>query len=188
LNVKETTIASKTVFKGRAIRVDVLDIEQDSGRPAVREIVRHPGAAVVLARTPDRRFVLVRQYRKAVEREMLEAVAGTLEPGEDPETCARRELEEETGHSAARLARLGTSYPAPGYTEEKLHLFFAETGNSPGRARPEDDERIEVVYATAPAIDAMIAAGDIVDAKTVVAWHLYRAAGSDGRVLTAQET
>jgi len=171
----EKTVSAKTVFRGKAIGVDVLDIVQETGRAAVREIVRHPGAAVVLARTADGRFVLVRQYRKAVESELIEAVAGTLEPGEAPEACARRELEEETGHQALSIRPLGTAFPAPGYTEEKLHLFFAETATQPGKARPEDDEKIHVVYATGRELSEMIMDGRIVDAKTIVAWHLYNA-------------
>lgn len=171
----EKTVSARTVFRGRAISVEVLDIVQETGRASVREIVRHPGAAVVLARTADGRFVLVRQYRKAVERELVEAVAGTLEPGEEPESCARRELEEETGHRAVGVRPLGTAFPAPGYTEEKLHLFFAETPNRPGKARPEDDEKIQVVYATAGELSEMIEDGRINDAKTIVAWHLYNA-------------
>jgi len=128
----------------------------------------------VLAQLPDERFVLVRQYRKAVELELLEAVAGTLDPGEDPDTCVHRELEEETGYRAASMEKLGVIYPAPGYSEEILHVYFAKLAPERGAMRPDDDERLEVELLTAEALEAMMDAGDMRDAKTLAAWALYR--------------
>ena len=170
----ESTIGSRRVFEGRLLDVDVLDVELDSGRQSVREIVRHGGAAVVLAQRPDGRFVLVRQYRKPVERVLTEAVAGTLEEGEDPRDCARRELEEETGYTAASLTDLGQVYPAPGYTDEVLFLYYARLNPEPGAGAPEEDEVIEVVVLTETELEAMIRRGEIRDAKTLAAWLLYR--------------
>ena len=170
----ERTIHSETAFQGKLVQVDVLDVELDCGRRAVREIIKHPGAAVILAQLPDERFVFVRQYRKAVELALLEAVAGTLEPGEDPDVCAHRELEEETGYRATSLEKLGVMYPAPGYSEETLHVYFAALSPDRGAMRPDDDERLEVELLTAAALEAMIDAGDMRDAKTLAAWMLYR--------------
>ncbi len=170
----ERTVHSETAFQGKLVRVDVLDVELECGRRAVREIIKHPGATVVLAQLPDERFVLVRQYRKAVELELLEAVAGTLDPGEDPDTCAHRELEEETGYRAASMEKLGVMYPAPGYSEEVLHVYFAKLSPERGAMRPDDDERLEVELLTADALEAMMDAGDMRDAKTLAAWALYR--------------
>jgi len=161
-------------FQGRLVCVEVLDVELDGGKRAVREIVKHPGATVILAQLPDQRFVLVRQYRKAIEQALLEVVAGTLDPGEDPESCARRELTEETGYTAKSLRKLGVMYPAPGYSEEVLHVFFAALLPKRGTMRPDDDERLEVEYFTAEALETRIAAGEIRDAKTLGAWALYR--------------
>ncbi len=170
----ERTVHSEKAFQGKLVRVDVLDVELACGKRTVREIVKHPGATVVLAQLPDERFVLVRQYRKAVEQELLEVVAGTLDPGEDPADCARRELEEETGYRAASLDKLGVMYPAPGYSEEALHVYFAALDPERGAMRPDDDERLEVEVMTADALEAMMDAGDIRDAKTLAAWTLYR--------------
>jgi ADP-ribose pyrophosphatase len=170
----ERTIHSETAFQGKLVRVDVHDVELDCGRRAVREIIKHPGAAVILAQLPDQRFVLVRQYRKAIEQVLLEAVAGTLEPGEDPDVCAHRELEEETGYRADSLQKLGIMYPAPGYSEEALHVYFAALSPERGAMRPDDDERLEVEFLTEDALEALIDNGEMRDAKTLGAWALYR--------------
>jgi ADP-ribose pyrophosphatase len=172
----EQRIASRTAYQGRYIRLELLDIRLPSGRPAVREVIRHPGAAVVLPETPDGRFVLIRQYRRAVDRELIEAVAGTLAPPESPEECGRRELEEETGYRARSIRLLGTVYPAPGYTDERMHLYHAKVDAAPAAARPEEDEQIAVVLFRRDEIEALIASGGIEDAKTIAVWTLHRAA------------
>lgn len=173
--MNERTIASKTVFDGRLFRIDVLDVELDSGKRTVREIVRHPGACAILAQCSgdDDRFVFVRQFRKAAEIELLEVVAGTLDPGESPDACALREVREETGYEVETLRRLGVCYPAAGYTQEKLHLYYARLKPSPGPRAPDEDEQLEVQYASAAEVEEMIAQGDIVDGKTLAIWLLY---------------
>ena len=169
----EKTLSTKTVFKGRILRVDVVGVETADGVKSEREIVRHPGAAVILAQLPDGRFVFVRQYRKAVELELLEVVAGTLESGEDPDACAARELHEETGYKAATLTKLGVAYPAPGYTAEKLHIYFAKLQPEQGGGTPDVDEHLDVVYLTAAEIERLISEGEMTDGKTLAAWLLY---------------
>ena len=171
--MNETTLSSRTVFQGRLLRVDVLEVALDGGGTAMREIVRHPGAAVVLARAPDGRFLFVRQFRQAAGRALLEAVAGTLEPGEAPEACARRELQEETSHEARELRALGAAYPAPGYTEELLHFYYARAVPVAGGPAPDADERLETVRLTAAEVEAAVVDGTIADAKTLVAWLWY---------------
>ena len=170
----EETLHSKTVFAGKLIHVDVLDVELACGKRTVREIIQHPGAAVILAQLPDEQFVWVRQYRKAVEEELLEVVAGTLDPDEAPDTCARRELKEETGYDARSLEKLGVIYPAPGYSKEVMHVYFAALLPERGSPRPDDDERLDVVFLTESEIEVMINKGDIRDAKSLAAWTLYR--------------
>jgi ADP-ribose pyrophosphatase len=171
--MREKTISSTTVFDGRVLRLDVLDVELESGRRSRREIVRHPGAAVVLPQLPDGRFVLVRQFRKPLDRYLVEAVAGTLEKGEDPRTCALREVREETGHDAEMLRELGVIYPAPGYCDESLHAYYARVSGDPGNLDTDEDETIEVVYAPADRVEAMIDAGEIRDSKTLAIWLLH---------------
>lgn len=171
--MQEHALSTKRVFEGRLLKIDVVSVELDDGTRASREIVRHPGAAVVLCRKPDGRFVLVRQYRLAARAALLEVVAGTLEPGEDPAVCARREVEEETGYRPLRMVPLGEAYPAPGYTEERHHFFYAEIPASPGEQAPDDDERVQVEEYTQAQIDDMIARGGIRDAKTLAVWLLF---------------
>lgn len=170
----ERTVSARMGFEGRLLKVEVVDVELATGQRAVREIVRHPGAAVVLARLPDGRFVLVRQFRKAIETDLLEAVAGTLGPGEDPLACAQRELREETGYEATRLVKLGVVVPAPGYTDEKLHVYYAELDDRRREACPDDDEKVSVEVLEAEALEAQILDGEIGDAKTLAAWLLYK--------------
>jgi len=169
----EETISSRTAFNGKALQLDVLDVKLSSGRSSVREIIRHPGAAVVLAQLPDGAFVLVRQFRKAVEQVMLEAVAGTLDPGEDPLACASRELREETGYEAESIQELGVVYPSPGYSEEVHHMYLAHLPAARGEPEPDEDEMLDTVTLSADEIDDLIDQGQIRDAKTMVAWMLY---------------
>ena len=169
----ETTISTTPAFRGKLLKVDVLEVELPDGQVATREIVRHPGAAVILCELPDGRFVFVRQYRKAIEQELLEVVAGTLDPGETPEACALREVQEETGYRCASITHLGAAYPAPGYTEEKLHFFHAMLDPEQGEQAPDDDEFVEPVILTRQVIVEMITSGQLEDAKSLTAWMLY---------------
>ncbi len=168
----ETTRASRTVFQGRVLRVDVLDIELTGGRRSTREVVQHPGAVVVLAERPDGRFVLVRQYRTAIGEVSLEMVAGGLEPGEAPEAAARRELVEESGYVAESIRPLGVIVPCPGYSAERLHCFAARVSQLPGATRPDFDEQVEAVILTRAEIEAAIMCGELKDAKSIAIWHL----------------
>jgi len=175
----ERTVTSRCAYRGRILRVDELDVELENGRTAHREIVRHAAAVAVLARRPDGRFVLVRQFRKAAERVLLEVVAGGLEPGETPEACARRELREETGYGTVRIAPLGSIFLSPGYCDEVLHLFFAEVEATPAAPEPDDDERLEPVLLEEAELQAAAApGGSIEDSKTLAVWARYRAGGT----------
>lgn len=171
--MNEPVSTVRTRFRGRLLQLDEVEVALPDGRKSVREVVRHPGAAVVLARHPDGRFAFVRQHRTAVGMDLLETVAGCLDAGEDPAACAMRELREETGHKAARLVPLGTIYPAPGYTSEAMHLFFAELDPAPAPLEPDDDENLAVEWLTTAEIEGLIAASEIKDAKTLAVWLLY---------------
>ena len=172
--MKEKTLSRKTVFQGRLLHVEVQQVSIGRSVRSTREIVRHPGAAVILARLPDGRFVFVRQYRKPVEREMLEVVAGTLSKGEAPKDCAMRELREETGYGARRMIKLGIIFPSPGYLVENLHLYFAELDGKRGQSNLDDDEKLKIVCLTAKQIEQKIRTGKIQDAKTIAAWLLFK--------------
>lgn len=172
-DLTEKTLAMRRGFEGRALTVDILDVELPGGRRTTREVVRHRGAAVILARRPDGTFIFVRQYRKAVERTLLEVSAGCIEPGEPVDACAVRELAEETGYRAIHIEKLGVIVPCAGYSEELLHLYFAEVGQAPESQNLDSDENLEPVVLSAEEIARMIASGEICDGKSIAIWHLY---------------
>ena len=172
--MQEKTLQSTMVFQGRLIHLEVMDVALEDGTRAVREVVRHPGAVAVLARTREERYLLVRQYRKPLERVMEEVIAGTLHPGEPPETCARREVEEETGHCVEQIERLGVIYPSPGYLDEEITVFRAEVAPAPTRHTPDPDERVEPVERAGEDVERMIRDGEITDAKTLAVWCLHQ--------------
>lgn len=169
----EKTVNKRTVYEGRILDVEIQDVEMADGRPALREIVRHGGAVAVLARAPDGRFILVRQFRKPVEQILLEVVAGNREPGEEAEACARRELEEETGYRAARIRRLGVIYPSPGYVDERIEVFYADAEPGKGEHRPDEDEHLEAIFMERAEIVEKIRRNEVPDSKTLAAWLLY---------------
>lgn len=139
----------------------------------VKDVVRHPGAVAVIAVRGDGRLVLVRNRRVAVGRALVEFCAGKLERGEDPAAAAARELEEETGHAAGRIERIGEFFTSPGFTDELMHVFVA-TDLRPVPQRLEPGEEIEVVLMDRGAFEQAIASGVIVDGKTLGAYLLWR--------------
>ena len=162
----EATVASQRVYEGRLVNLRVDTVRLENGRLAEREIVEHPGAVAVVALDEYDNVILVRQFRKAAEKELLEIPAGTLEPGEKPIACARRELEEETGYQAECLEQLSSFYPSPGFCTEHIHLYLA-AGLHKGHSAPEDDEAIETVKVPLSDIPAMVSQGEICDGKTI---------------------
>lgn len=169
----EKTLASKTVFKGRILSVDVLDVELADGRTGTREIVRHGAAVAVIARRRDGRFVFIRQFRKAMERICFEVMAGNCDPGEPSETAAVRELKEETGYTPDSIRFLAPIYPSVGYCTERIDIFYADV-HEPGKTDFDPDENIETVLITEQEMDDLIRAGKVQDAKTLASWALYK--------------
>lgn len=166
-DLSEHVLDEQTVFDGRIFSVDRLRVQLPDGRDALRDVVRHPGAVAVVALTDDGRICLVRQYRTALGRVTVEIPAGKLSPGEDPLECAHRELEEETGMVAERMAYLTTIATSPGFTDELIHIYMA-TGLSFGASNPDADEFINVdLVDLSEFIDAVLD-GRIEDTKTVV--------------------
>lgn len=166
--MSEKTLTREYLYKGKVLNLRLDRVELENGHPAVREIVEHPGAVVIVALDEAKRVLLVRQYRKAVERNLLELPAGTLDkPGETPEAAARRELEEETGHQADEWEWLLRFYSSPGILQEEMQLFLAQGLRVTAPTADEDEiltlERVPL----AEALDR-IAQGEICDAKTVI--------------------
>lgn len=180
--MEEKTLRTRSIYQGRLVDFEVIDIALPDGTTSFREVVRHPGAVAVLARREDGCFLLVRQYRKPVEQALLEIIAGTLEEGEDPAVCAAREVWEETGARLKRLVPLGPIYPTPGYVSERIEVFFADVQGGGVPQDLDEDERIEVCPMTRDEVLAALTQGELVDSKTLAAWLLYehRVAGPAG--------
>ena len=164
-------------FSGRLLRVELDQAQEPVGPneygPVVhREVVRHPGAVAIVAMNPERELVLVRQYRYAAGRFLLEIPAGTLEPGEHPEDTARRELREETGYTAENLRSLGSFFSAPGFCDEVIYLFVAD-GLTPGEQDTDFGEEIDLVEIPIEEGRRRLAAGAFEDAKTLVGLSLF---------------
>ncbi len=155
---------SETVYDGRLVKVER---RFEKGSPQnFLEVVKHPGAAAVVALTRSGKLLLVSQFREATGGVLLEIPAGKLEPDEDPETCAYRELEEETGYRAGSLELLCSMFMSPGYCDEKIHIFAA-AGLEPSAARPDEDEDVSPVEVEVDEAIRMMDDGRIQDAKTV---------------------
>lgn len=176
-SLPERVVARTEIYRGRLLSLEVDEVLLPNGRTTTREIVKHPGAVVIVAPDDHRRVAMVRQYRAAVGRELLELPAGTREPNEAAEACARRELAEEMGLAATTWTSLGGFYSAPGFCTEYLSLFLA-TGLSPVPAHPEPDETLRREWIDLDTVPALIDAGEICDAKSVAGLLRYLQAGS----------
>ena len=177
-------VSGQRGYTGRIINVDVDTVRFPDGSTGELEMIRHPGASAVVpfASDPagdDPQLLLIHQYRYAADGFLYEIPAGRLEPGEDPASCARRELAEETGCQAERLEPLFTMYTTPGFTDEKIHLFMA-VGLTLGESGREADEFITVETVTLSRALAMVQHGEIQDAKTALGL-LYVAGFRAGR-------
>lgn len=168
----ERTLRTRRIYEGRilSLRDDVVELAD--GRTSQREIVEHAPAVALVAIDDRDNAILVRQYRKAVEAELLEVPAGSLSKGETPEQAAQRELEEETGFHAGKLKRLGGFYSAPGFCTEYLHVFLCTDLRRVG-ARPDEDEVISAVPIPLARLPDLIRRGDIRDAKSIAGLLMY---------------
>jgi ADP-ribose pyrophosphatase len=175
------TVTRRVLHTGKVGVFGLETVELPSGHVTTLEMLRHPGAAAVVPFVDEdaRRILLLRQYRYAVGGWLWEVPAGKLDPGEEPAVCARRELEEETGYRAGRMERTGEILTAPGFTDERIHLFCAYELAEGTQARG-PGEIIELHERTLDEAMAMVESGEIVDAKTIVAlWHARRRLSRD---------
>ena len=164
----ETLVRGQRVYDGKLLKVHRDVVQLPDGKEEVREVLRHPGAAVIVPHLGNHRFVLVRQFRYAINRETLEFPAGRLDSDEEPLVCAKRELSEETGYVASRWKHLFSMHPAPGYTDEILEIFLAEQLLS-GPNNPDDDENLVIMEADLDQLIQWFREGKITDAKTCAA-------------------
>lgn len=168
MDYTEKTLSCEDIYRGRIIYVHKDVVRLPNGGEGIREIVEHSGGVTVLPLDENGDVYCVRQYRYAYGTHMLETPAGKLEPGEDPLTCAVRELGEETGFTADEFIYLGEIYPSPGYCKESLHLYLA-LGLHPGTMHLDSDEFLEVEKYSLDALLEMVTDGRLRDAKTVTA-------------------
>ena len=168
----------RKIYEGRIFTLQIETVALPKGGELKAEIVRHPGSVVIIPVTADGGIVLVRQYRPAIGRWAWELPAGTLKPGENVEKAAVRECHEEIGLIPSRLERLGTFFPTPGYCDEEMNFYLAnglrEAGEGDEAAQPDEDEDIQTQPFSRQEIERMIAAGEIIDLKTVAGLALLR--------------
>jgi len=167
MDLCENTIDTKEIFLGRIIKVRVDTVRLPDGGHSTREVVEHAGAVAVVAVDNDNNIIMVRQYRKPVERVLFEIPAGTMEQGEDPLVCAQRELREETGFTALHWEKILSYYSAPGFTDEHLHLYLA-AGLTGGEIELDEDEFVETIRLPLPEAYRMIFEGKICDGKSII--------------------
>ncbi|ALC85904.1 ADP-ribose pyrophosphatase [Bacillus sp. FJAT-22090] len=168
---EEKTIQTDLKYKGRIITLQVDEVLLPNGEKSNREIVKHPGAVAIIALTEDKKIVLVEQYRKALERSIIEIPAGKIEPGEPPEVTALRELEEETGYTTSKLIYIQSFATSPGFADEIIHLYFAENiEKMTVKANLDEDEFVELMYVSMDEMESLIKNKQVYDAKTAFAF------------------
>jgi ADP-ribose pyrophosphatase len=177
----ETTISSKTVYRGRLLHVLEDTVRLPDGRTGIREYIHHPGAAMVVPVLDGDTIVLVRQYRYPARRHFIEIPAGKIEPGEDPLVTAQRELAEECGYTAGSWRHLATIYPCIGYSDERIELYLARE-LAPVDRGPDHDEFIEVLLLPIEEALTWVEQGKITEVKAIIglmwAEKILRSGGS----------
>ena len=169
-------IEREEIYKARTFKL-FKEIYRGENGDVLIEAVRHRGAVAILPLLPDGKIILERQYRYTIAKWIIEAPAGTLEEGESDETCASRELMEETGFRAKKLIKVGSIVMTPGYDDEMIRLFVAFVDDKPESTNLDEDELISIVPFSAQQITDMIKKGEIFDAKTIALFFMSRELG-----------
>ena len=165
--LKETRLDGGVVYDGHFLKVERDRIRQPDGKESAREFIRHPGAVVILPLLPDGRILLERQFRYTNGQVFIEVPAGKIDPGEDHLACAKRELVEETGYSAARWRFVCTIHNAIAYSDEHLEIFLAEDMTQ-GEQQLDAGEFLELFTVTLPELLDLVRRGEITDVKTII--------------------
>ncbi len=169
-NLEEKTLSTVQIFEGKIISLQVDDVELPNGKTGKRELVKHPGAVAIIALTEENKLVLVEQYRKALERTIVEIPAGKLEKGEEPFECAKRELEEETGYECETLELVASFYTSPGFADEIVHVYSAKgLRKKENAAGLDEDEFVQLLEWSLDEALQAIKEKRIYDAKTMFA-------------------
>ncbi len=181
MSLKKFSVQSrKVLFSKGPIHLVDCRVRMPSGRVLSRQIIEHPGAVVVIPKISEDRYLLIRQFRFAARDWLWELPAGGIEPGESVRSAAGRELAEETGFRPGRLTKLFDFFPTPGISGEIMYLFLAEN-LKPSDAEGDDDEEIEIGSFTFARIMKMVRSGEIVDGKTLLAFHALNGPGPGSR-------
>ncbi|MCD2225018.1 NUDIX hydrolase [Listeria cossartiae] len=174
-SLEEKTLHTEKIFSGNVIALQVDDVELPNGEKSKREIVKHPGAVAIIPFSADGGMYLVEQYRKPLEKTIIEIPAGKMELGEDPLVTARRELEEETGFQSDDLTYLTSFYTSPGFANELLHIYVASDLRKMEQPLAQDaDEFINLVKVTPDEAEQLIEQQLIHDAKTMYAMQYWK--------------
>jgi ADP-ribose pyrophosphatase len=160
-------VSVRKIYSGRLLRLELLQIQGPDGRSREREVVRHPGAVAIVPLL-GKKVLLVQQYRAPLGKELWEIPAGTIEPGEAPLECAKRELAEETGYRAREWKELAEFYTTPGFCDERLTLFLAEGLEPAAEGKRAEDEFIQIREFELAEIREMLRRGELEDAKTII--------------------
>lgn len=172
--MSDRVVEKQLLYTGRKVNLEVHRLRDSNDREYKREIVVHPGAAIILPVLPDGRILLIKTWRYAVNEHLLELPAGTIDPGESPINCAGRELMEETGYVAGKLTRIGSFYASPGILTEKMHAYLA-TELLPHAGEKDVGEEIELMPMKFDEALRMVVEGDIIDSKTIATLLLFQA-------------
>lgn len=171
--VEEKTISSDRIYSGKTISLRLDTVELPNKGYKKREIVEHKGAVGIIAITPENKVILVRQYRKAIEKELWEIPAGKIEIGENPKDTAIRELKEETGYSADSIKLIHKFYTSAGFSNQKIYIYLAQNLTS-GEQKLDEDEFIKTEEFSLDEVYNMIYKNDIEDAKTSIGMLLIK--------------
>ena len=166
-DLKESKLSSEAIFQGRLLEVRKDEVELPNGKTSTREWINHPGAVCCVPILPDGKIALIRQYRYPVQEEMIELPAGKLDRGEEPETCAVRELEEEIGYYPGKLTFLTHIHPAIGFANEKMWLYLADDLEKTD-SKLDEDEFLELIPTDLSEAVQMVWDRKISDVKTII--------------------
>lgn len=170
-DLTEKQISRRSIHKGKVVETVIDEISLPNGKTTTREVILHSGGIVIVPITKDGSFVLVEQYRYPIGSLLLEFPAGRLNPGEDPQEAALRELAEETGYRASSIKSMGFIYTAPGFCNERLYIFLASELEE-GEQNPDEDEFVKPILISKEDLAQKIKNQEINDAKTLSAWSL----------------
>ncbi|MGP4070241.1 NUDIX hydrolase [Halobacillus sp. B29] len=173
---EEKTYHTETIYTGKIVQLNIDSVTLPDGNTSKRELIKHPGAVAVIALTDEGKLICVEQYRKPMEKSLVEIPAGKLEPGEEAKTCALRELEEETGYTTDSLEWVTSFYTSPGFADEIVHIYFTDQVKAlDQRPDGDEDEFVELMELTLGEAEELERNQRIQDAKTAYAllyWKL----------------